>query len=87
MTGFIGIAVVVIFAILGLGFPFLWLAILIGILPAAIAHRKGGSFFGWWGFGAALFIVALPAAIIKRDEDREMMREFLRNQVKNQGTE
>jgi predicted RNA-binding Zn-ribbon protein involved in translation (DUF1610 family) len=37
---------------------------LLGIIPAAIAGRKGHSYFGWWLFGAALFIVALPVAIL-----------------------
>ena len=46
-----------------------WLATMLGIavlgvLPAAIAASKGRSFFGWWLFGALLFIVAFPASII-----------------------
>lgn len=41
---------------------------LLGLIPAAIAHNKGKDFFGWWVFGAALFIVALPAAILARTE-------------------
>ena len=40
------------------------LAVLIGLIPAAIASSKGRSFLGWWVFGAALFIVALPCAIV-----------------------
>lgn len=44
---------------------------LIGLLPAYIASTKGRSFGAWWLFGAALFIVALPMAIIaKPDEDK-----------------
>lgn len=42
---------------------FLILAILIGLIPAAIAQKKGRNFLGWWLFGALLFIVALPAAL------------------------
>lgn len=38
----------------------------IGLIPAAIASNKGHSFFAWWLFGAALFIVALPMAIVLR---------------------
>lgn len=34
---------------------FIILVILIGILPAAIAHGKGGNFLLWWIFGSALF--------------------------------
>jgi len=40
------------------------LAVLIGLIPAVIAKNKGHSFVAWWLFGAALFIVALPAAIL-----------------------
>jgi len=40
------------------------LAVLIGLIPAAIAKGKGYSFGAWWLYGAALFIVALPHAII-----------------------
>jgi hypothetical protein len=38
------------------------LAILIGLIPAAIAQSKGRSFAAWWFYGAMLFIVALPHA-------------------------
>lgn len=44
------------------------LALLIGIIPAAIANSKGHSFLGWWLFGAALFILALPLAILLKPE-------------------
>lgn len=40
------------------------IAALIGLLPAAIAHGKGRSFGLWWFYGAALFIVALPHALM-----------------------
>lgn len=42
-----------------------WLIIaaVIGVIPAAIAHRKGHSFGKWWLFGVALFILALPLSI------------------------
>ena len=43
----------------------LCISVLIGLIPAAIAHGKGHGFFEWWFFGAALFIVALPMAIIR----------------------
>jgi uncharacterized membrane protein len=53
------------------------IAILVGLIPAVIARRKGRSFFAWWIYGAALFLVALPhALLIKRDyasiEERQM---------------
>lgn len=39
-------------------------AAVIGLFPAFIAQRKGYSFAFWWLFGAALFIVALPYALL-----------------------
>jgi cytochrome c-type biogenesis protein len=36
--------------------------ILLGLIPAYIAKRKGRSFMTWWFFGATLFPVALPMA-------------------------
>jgi hypothetical protein len=45
------------------------IAMIIGIIPAAIASSKGRSFVGWWFYGALIFIVALPhALIIKADQ-------------------
>jgi len=40
------------------------LAVLIGLIPAMIASNKGRSFVAWWIYGAALFIIALPHALI-----------------------
>lgn len=40
------------------------IAVIIGLIPAAIAQSKGHNFFLWWLFGAALFIVALPVSLI-----------------------
>ena len=42
--------------------------ILLGLIPASIASKKGGSFFTWWVFGALLWIVALPMAIVLKDK-------------------
>jgi hypothetical protein len=41
----------------------LQLAVLIGLVPAFIAQKKGKSFLLWWLYGAMLFIVALPHSI------------------------
>ena len=40
------------------------IAIIIGLIPASIARSKGHGFIGWWIYGAALFIVALPHALL-----------------------
>jgi len=41
----------------------LQLAVLIGLIPAFIAQKKGKSFLLWWVYGAMLFIVALPHSL------------------------
>ena len=46
---------------------------ILGLIPAYIAHQKGRQFIDWWFFGAFLFPVALPTAILlkpKTDEAR-----------------
>jgi hypothetical protein len=48
------------------------LAAVIGLIPATIAHNKGHSFLGWWIFGALLFIVALPMAIVLKPLPRSI---------------
>jgi len=40
------------------------LSVLIGLIPAMIAYHKGHHFWRWWIFGAILFLVALPKAIL-----------------------
>ncbi len=48
---------------------YFFLVLLLGLIPAAIAQGKGRSFMAWWIYGAALFIVALPhALVLNRDE-------------------
>lgn len=45
------------------------LAILIGLIPAAIAQSKGRNFVTWWLYGALLFILALPhSLLLKKDQ-------------------
>lgn len=50
------------------------LAVLIGLIPAIIAQNKGHSFLLWWIFGAALFIVALPCALLINPNQGAMNR-------------
>lgn len=42
----------------------LLLLMLLGLIPAFIAQSKGRSAFTWWVYGALLFIVALPHALL-----------------------
>ena len=53
-------------------------AILLGLLPAYIASKKGRSFVTWWIFGVLLFIVAFPAALIIKNDPAALEREKLR---------
>jgi hypothetical protein len=50
------------------------IAVLLGLIPAAIAQK---DFVVWWLFGAALFIVALPAAILLKPDVAEIERQQL----------
>lgn len=51
---------------------YLFIAILLGLAPAAIAHSKGGNFFLWWLYGAAIWIVAFPHALMMRADDQAL---------------
>lgn len=58
---------------------FLLLPVVLGLIPAAVAHDKGYSFAGWWLYGAALFIFALPHALVI-DPSKETLEERKRDQ-------
>jgi len=68
----------------------IWIiAILIGLIPALIAYKKGYpsknegyNFFVWWIFGASLFIVALPWAIIMKPKRKIIEQEQLQEDMK-----
>lgn len=45
--------------------------VVLGLLPAWIAHRRGRSFWTWWMFGASLLPVALPMALMLKSEPEE----------------
>jgi cytochrome c-type biogenesis protein len=44
---------------------------ILGLIPGVIAWRKGRNFFDWWFFGAGLFPVALPMAILLKEQPSE----------------
>ena len=56
---------------LGLAIRAFWilavLPLLLGLLPAEIARRKGRSFAGFWLFGIVFLPFALTAAILVRE--------------------
>jgi hypothetical protein len=47
---------------------------LLGLIPAMVAQSKGKSFGLWWFYGAMLFIIALPHALIM-SADKESVEE------------
>jgi len=57
-------------------------ALLIGLLPAVIAHRKGRSFLLWWILGAGIFILALPAALAIEPDPVKLERRQLARGMK-----
>lgn len=58
------------------------IAILIGLIPAAIAKGKGRSFGLWWFYGAAIFIVALPHALIMKSNNEAIERQKIAEGMK-----
>jgi Uncharacterised protein family UPF0547 len=61
---------------------FLAVAVVIGLLPAAIAHQKGQDFVLWWLYGAALFIIALPHAILLKPDTQSLDKRRLAEGMK-----
>lgn len=58
------------------------IAVLIGLIPAAIAKGKGHSFGLWWFYGAMLFIVALPHALLLKPDAATLDKERLAQGMK-----
>lgn len=52
----------------GRGMEILVFAIVIGLIPAAIASSKGRNFFLWWFYGAMIWIIAMPHALLLRPD-------------------
>lgn len=71
----IGVALLALVAIVGVVTPWMWGALGLGLIPAAVARSKGSrAFFAWWAFGALLFVIALPAALLRRNDVIEEVR-------------
>jgi hypothetical protein len=58
------------------------LAMLLGLIPAIIAQRKGRSFVGWWIYGAMLLIIALPHSLLIKPNREEIERRQLAEGMK-----
>ncbi|EQA8280091.1 zinc ribbon domain-containing protein [Escherichia coli] len=50
----------------------------LGCIPATIAKNKGRSFFGWWIYGALLFVIALIHSLVIKKDIRAIERTKLR---------
>lgn len=48
-------------------------AIILGLLPAGIAQRKGRSFFLWWLYGALLFLVAFIHSLVLAPTEKSLL--------------
>ena len=56
---------------------YLFIALLLGVIPAMIAKNKGREFFVWYIYGVFLFLIALIHSIVIKEnkeilEDRQM---------------
>lgn len=58
------------------------LAAVLGVIPGAIAHSKGHSFFGWWFLGLFCFLPALIAAIVIKPDYELIERRRMRQGMK-----
>lgn len=47
-----------------------FLAILLGMIPATVAHVKGRNFFAWWFYGSMIWLIAMPHAIVAKRRRR-----------------
>ncbi|MEH2482041.1 endogenous inhibitor of DNA gyrase (YacG/DUF329 family) [Nitrobacteraceae bacterium AZCC 2146] len=53
------------------------IGLVIGLIPATIAWRKGLSFWAYWIGGVLFFIVVLPVAIFSKRDENELERRRL----------
>ena len=51
-------------------------SLIIGLIPALIAHSKGRSFWLWYIYGAALFIIALVHSLLISKSEAVKIREL-----------
>jgi len=58
------------------------IAAIIGLLPAFIAQSKGRSFGLWWLYGAAIFIIALPHALLMKPDRKGLDQAQVNNGLK-----
>lgn len=49
-------------------------ALVLGLLPGWVAHRKARQFWSWYLFGVFVFPVALIAVLVVKDRNPEIRR-------------
>lgn len=59
-------------------------SILVGLVPAFVAKDKGKRFIFWWLYGAVLFFIALPHALILPERTTDISAETGASQVSSQ---
>ena len=55
---------------------FMLLLLVIGLIPAMIAAKKGRNFVLWWLYGMALWIIALVHAIMLKSPTQRAQEEI-----------
>jgi len=50
--------------------------LILGLIPAYIAYKKGRKFLDWWFFGFSLFPIALPMALVIGTKEKEPIEEI-----------
>lgn len=61
---------------------FLVIVVLIGLIPATIARKKGRSFITWWIYGGLLFIIALPHALLLKTDQASIENRLINEGMK-----
>ena len=61
---------------------FLIVAALLGVIVGAIAQSKGRSFFLWWIYGTAIFIVAIIHVLVISPDNKEIEAKAIENDGK-----
>ena len=60
----------------------LFISMLLGLIPAFIADKKGRNFYLWWFFGALIFIIALPVALLIGPDEEANERRIINGGMK-----
>lgn len=57
----------------------LFVALILGLIPALIARKKGRNFFGWYIYGTLIFIVALVHSLVAKENTTVLEEEALKS--------